>query len=281
MLTHILNIIRAPFLILTISCLFLVVSNASSYNYLWLVIMGSLCAHISVNSFNEYFDYKSGLDFLTLKTKFSGGSGVLPHHPHLLPLVLYIAIISLSIVIVIGIFLLTVSDSRLFIIGMIGILLIVFYTSVINKYALLSLISAGLGFGLLVLESGLVLTNTIDISLVIISVIVFFLVNNLLLLNQIPDVVADAQVGRSNIIIKYGILASRRVYLGFIIIPILLLVYAITTQFISPWTSIALLPMSLGIYIWRSTISEKILALNVVIINAIPVLLGVGLLIGE
>jgi len=40
--------------------------------------VGALFAHISANVFNEYFDFKSGIDLNTQRTPFSGGSGILP-----------------------------------------------------------------------------------------------------------------------------------------------------------------------------------------------------------
>jgi 1,4-dihydroxy-2-naphthoate octaprenyltransferase len=40
--------------------------------------VGGLLAHVSMNVINDYFDYKSGLDFTTKPTPFSRGSGLLP-----------------------------------------------------------------------------------------------------------------------------------------------------------------------------------------------------------
>ena len=45
--------------------------------------MGALCCHVSVNAFNEYYDFRSGLDARTRRTPFSGGSGTLPGKPEL------------------------------------------------------------------------------------------------------------------------------------------------------------------------------------------------------
>jgi 1,4-dihydroxy-2-naphthoate octaprenyltransferase len=41
------------------------------------VVIGVALAHFSVNALNDYLDYKSGLDLLTPRTPFSGGSKVL------------------------------------------------------------------------------------------------------------------------------------------------------------------------------------------------------------
>ena len=83
---------RVPFLALTFVCVFLgastVVANQANVNLtlLILALFGALLAHISVNTLNEYFDFKSGLDLETIKTQFSGGSGALPQNPDMVVL---------------------------------------------------------------------------------------------------------------------------------------------------------------------------------------------------
>lgn len=85
----VLQTIRPSFLILTPICVFLSLSTAfatsSQINYLvfLLVLIGALSAHVSVNTLNEYYDFKSGLDLQTKKTPFSGGSGALPSQPEM------------------------------------------------------------------------------------------------------------------------------------------------------------------------------------------------------
>ena len=58
-------------------------------------MLGALCAHISVNAFNEYLDFKSGLDLKTTRPSFSGDSGTLPANPDFALSALLIAAISL------------------------------------------------------------------------------------------------------------------------------------------------------------------------------------------
>ncbi|WP_197475205.1 prenyltransferase, partial [Oleiphilus sp. HI0079] len=78
--TAVLQATRPPFLILTPACVFLGASIAFAEQAVFsnvdfaLVLIGAMAAHISVNTLNEYFDFKSGLDLNTNKTPFSGGS---------------------------------------------------------------------------------------------------------------------------------------------------------------------------------------------------------------
>ena len=44
---------------------------------LLLLVIGVVLAHVSVNLFNEISDYKSKIDENTVRTPFSGGSGML------------------------------------------------------------------------------------------------------------------------------------------------------------------------------------------------------------
>ena len=69
-----------------------------------LVLTAALAAHISVNTFNEYFDLRSGLDLNTQRTPFSGGSGALPQHPEMARAVLAMAVCSLLVTAAIGLY---------------------------------------------------------------------------------------------------------------------------------------------------------------------------------
>ena len=46
--------------------------------YAILTYIGIFCLHSSVDLLNDYWDFKRGIDLRTKKTKFSGGTGVLP-----------------------------------------------------------------------------------------------------------------------------------------------------------------------------------------------------------
>ena len=101
---------RLPFLILTPASVLLGLGTAVfsskqiSIAYFILILIGALSAHISVNAFNEYFDFKSGLDFKTERTPFSGGSGTLPAQPGLARLALYTALGAFAVTGLIGLY---------------------------------------------------------------------------------------------------------------------------------------------------------------------------------
>ena len=102
---NILGPMRVPFLILTPACVLLGIATAARSGLpihplqVLMVLIGAICTHISVNAFNEYGDFKSGLDARTQRTPFSGGSGTLPAHPNMAKTALITALVAFAIVI--------------------------------------------------------------------------------------------------------------------------------------------------------------------------------------
>ena len=146
---------RLPFLVITPVCVLLGAATAvwSGYEfnplYFSLSLIGAVSAHISVNALNEYSDFKSGLDLKTEPTPFSGGSGTLPQHPDKALYALITGIITLGITASIGIFFLYVRGLLLLPLGLLGLIIIVIYTSWITKNSFFCLIAPGLGFGVM------------------------------------------------------------------------------------------------------------------------------------
>ena len=294
-LSTILQSTRPPFLLLTPMCVLLGWSTAFAthqpleFTQGLLVLLGALCAHVSVNALNEYQDFRSGLDAITTRTPFSGGSGALPAQPAVAKAVLLTSLLALITTAFIGWHLLQQSDYRLLIIGLIGLILIVSYTPWINRQPLLCLLAPGTGFGLLmVMGTHLVLTGSRGALPWAIAAVPFFLVNNLLLLNQFPDVKADQSVGRRTLPIVFGLRVSSAVYglfafCAFTIIGLLILLQQIPTLAV-----LAILPLALAVYAWRGAgvygalIGQypRYLAANVAAVLLTPLLLALAILFG-
>lgn len=241
---------RPPFLVLTPACLVLAIgvsieqgAQANTLNILLILSVG-LLAHISVNSFNEYFDFKSGLDFKTQKTPFSGGSGSLPQHPHLAPYVFALAVTSLVFSALIGCYFVLSVGWPVLLMGLIGLLLIVFYTTHITRMPWLCLIAPGLAFGpIMMVGAGWILIGQFNLPLLLISLISFLQVSNLLLLNQIPDIAADQSIGRDHIAIRFGREFGLKIFLLFHILAALLLILLVSLQLFTPYILLGLIPM--------------------------------------
>jgi 1,4-dihydroxy-2-naphthoate octaprenyltransferase len=292
---NIIQSIRAPFLILTPACVFLGLSIAIAnqvdidMGILGLALLGGLLAHTSVNALNEYFDFKSGLDLFTRKTPFSGGSGALPATPGMLNAVLLVGITSLVATLMIGVFFIWQYGAGIAPPGLTGMVLIIFYTGWINKFPYLCLVAPGIGFGvLMVVGTQYVLTGHYLPLSWMVAVIPFLLVNNLLLLNQYPDIEADSQVGRNHFPIAYGIGRSNLVYGLSVIATVVAIITYILLGYLPMLSLIALFPLPLALYSLSGAIKyganigsyPQYLALNVVVAVLTPLLLGVSLIYG-
>jgi len=210
---------RLPFVLLTPACLLLgyafVLFDGYSVDYLdfSLVLIAGLAAHISANVYNEYFDFKSGLDFTTQVTPFSGGSGSLPANPDAAPQALLLANSTLIITALIGLYFIYLHGWTIAPLGILGLIIIVTYTTYITQHPILCLIAAGLGFGPLMINGAyFALTGQYSMAVALVSLIPFFLVNNLLLLNQYPDIKADQENGRYHILIAWGVNTSNKIF---------------------------------------------------------------------
>ena len=285
---------RPPFLLLTPICIYL---GASYVHYqkipidsalLLLIVLGATSAHISVNMLNEYFDFTSGIDLQTVKTPFSGGSGALPANPRMANFVLYGGIISLVTTMTIGGYFIYLQGSSIIPVGILGILVITSYTQWLNRLPLLCLVSPGLGFGMLMVTGTvLVLAGNMTTAIWGIVLCPFFLVNNLLLLNQLPDIDADQAGGRNHFPIVYGARASAMVYLLFAVLAYASIVSATVFNLLPAWALISLITMPLslycflGAYRYGKTIGShsQYLAVNVIISLLTPALLGTSLLL--
>jgi len=281
--------------VLTPVCVFLGVSTVVvsqpgiNLYFLGLAFSGALFAHISVNTLNEYFDFKSGLDLNTIKTPFSGGSGALPDKPEMVNIVLAVGIASLMVTLVIGIFFVWQYGAGIVPLGLIGVALIVFYSGWINKYPYLCLIAPGVGFGfLMVVGTQYVLVgHYLPISWMA-AVVPFFMVNNLLLLNQYPDAQADSSVGRNHFPIAYGIKRSNMIYAFFILATVVAIIGHIVSGFFPVLSLISVIPVPLALYSLSGAIKHgenigvypRYLAANVATVILMPLLLGVSLIYG-
>ena len=284
---------RPPFLLLTPCCLSIAVSFAVAQRipingfHLLLIISIALTAHASANMLNEYYDFNSGLDLHTQRTPFSGGSGTLPHSPEYAPAVLKSGLLLLLITLIIGLYLLFNSGSLLIPIVGSGIALVYFYTPKITRSPFLCLIATGFAFGILMINGAYyVLTKQLNNTVFAISIIPFFLVNNLLLLNQLPDVEADRDAGRCHLAIMLGKHHAVKTYISFLIITYSLLGLYIILELLPFYSLLALLTILLAVPAAKISLqyfddNEKLkpaLALNVALVLLTPILISAGLI---
>jgi len=295
----ILGVIRPSFLLLTPVCVLLgiAVAYASDVPVDWtacaVAMIGAVAAHVSVNALNEYEDFRSGLDLRTARTPFSGGSGTLAANPTLVKAARMIGLEAFMLTVLCGLILVWRAGWGLLPIGVLGLLLVYFYTSKINRNRWLCLVAPGLGFGpLMVVGTHFAITGIWSGSAFLASSVPFFLVSNLLLLNQFPDAEADRSVGRDNLPVALGLQRSLGVYRLFAILAFASLGFGVVARLLPPPVLIAMITFPVAVSVYRG-VTRTIhaggpftsslvpsMALNVVLTLLTPALLSVGLLLG-
>ena len=171
--------------------------------YAILTICGVVCLHTSVDLLNDYWDYKRGIDTTTTRTKFSGGTGVLPEKL-LTPKSVYITgILFLILGSIIGVYFVTVR-------GIVILLILLFATLSIYFYST-NIVNAGLGEvfvtvkgAMIVLGSFYVQTGIIDPTAFFVGIIIGLLSACVLLVNSFPDYEADKNKGRRTLSVMLG-----------------------------------------------------------------------------
>ena len=120
------------------------------------------------------------------------------------------------------------------------------------------------------------------------SLVPFFLVSDLLLLNQFPDVDADQSVGRRHLPIIIGRRGSSVIYGVFLLLAYLSIIAGVystclpVTTLLGLGTIILAVPASVGAYRYSEDIKKlkPYMGLNVAISVITPALVAIGVLVG-
>lgn len=285
---------RVPFLVLTPACVLLGVGTAvwtsGHVNGLQvaLLLVAAICAHISVNAFNEYFDFQSGLDLKTRRTPFSGGSGSLPARPEMARLALVTAWVAFAVTALTGLYFVFLRGPAILPLGLLGLFLLYAYTPWLTRNPILCLVAPGLGFGpLMVMSVHYALTGHYSWTAFVASLVPFFLVSDLLLLNQFPDVEADQSIGRRHFPILIGRKASSLIYSAFLLAAFLSIGLGAAFGLLPAVCLIGLLgaiiaiPAGINAFRYSDDIGRlsPSLGMNVLLNLVTPVLVGIGLFI--
>jgi len=294
MLKNYLLLTRPNFLLLVPVCV--LAGVAASYSvmgtinvtHLVLASIGALLAHMSVNILNIYFDYKSGIDFNTERTPFSGGSPVLVSGLIDAKKALIFGLATMAAVFSIGIYFIVQYGWTVLPIGLGGLVIIYAYTPYITKVPVLTeIVGPGLGFGLMTLGTYFTQTGGYSAAGIVASVIVGLLVANLLLLNEFPDVEADRAGGRKHLPI---ILGRRKTAVVYCLITAAAYVVLLVSAIVGVVAWLALLGLAtlpLGIKAMMGALrnhsdAPKLipsLAVNVIVVQLTPLLMGIGIII--
>lgn len=215
---------RLPFLTATLVPVLLGVAVAAregpwSLTRAVLTFFGAAFVHLGLNVANDVFDTLSGADAAnTTPTQFSGGSRVIHYGLVSLRGMILISAGLYTAGLGIGLYLALVTDFwPLFILGVIGVAISVFYTAPPFRFVHHGVgeIAVALGFGpFMVLGAYFVQTGRFGLEAGYVSIPVAILIALVLYVNEIPDRPGDAQAGKRTLPVRLSKDAVIAGYVG-------------------------------------------------------------------
>jgi len=223
-----LRALRLPFL--TGSLMPVAVAGALAYRelgkcsltLLGLTFLGVAALHLGANLLNDYYD-SFGSDPINIHaTPYSGGSRVIQEGGLTPASVRFLAFLFLGVGCVCGLALIFLGRPWVALLGTLGLLAGYLYSA-----QPVQLMSAGLGEGAIFLAFGplvtwgtyYVQTGTLKPVGLAIAVPLAFLITAILWINEFPDLKADAEAGKRQLVVRLGIKKSRWVYAALMLAP--------------------------------------------------------------
>jgi 1,4-dihydroxy-2-naphthoate polyprenyltransferase len=207
-----------------------------------LTFAGVLSLHASVDLLNDYWDYRRGIDKITKRTKYSGGTGVLPEKLINPKMVYRIGIVFLAIGALLGIYFVAVRGITIAIILTFAILAIYFYSTKIVNLGLGEVFVMIKGT-MIVLGSFYVQIGFIEPAAIYVGVIVGMLSASVLLVNSFPDYEADRRSGRRTLVILLGKQKAAKIIFLPIIAPYVFIIVGIFLGYTKPFSLICLVSL--------------------------------------
>lgn len=234
---HTLTATFSPVILGTVLALFDIKIN-------WLLFIAMLvcclCLQIATNLFNEYYDFKRGLD----TAESIGIGGALVRHGTKPSTILNFALILYALAIVIGVYICMESSWWLVVIGLIGMAIGYFYTGgpYPIAYTPFGELFAGLSMGFaFVLISYYIQTGDISLTSVLVSIPLGILVGGINMANNIRDIKEDTKGGRKTLAILAGREKAINILGWSFIVSYLWMIVLILCGIVSPWLLVVLI----------------------------------------
>lgn len=228
----------------------------------WLMLFAGIFLHVAANTFNDYFDWRSGADtqnndyFLP----YSGGSRSIELGLVNERTLLMVASLSLALSTMLGVMLAFLGRPLVLVFGIAGAFLAYFYTAPPLRLAArrgLGELAVFLGFGPLAV-AGAVYTLVGQVSWLdfFVGLPLGFLTTAILWINQFPDEIADRLSGKHNLVVLLGKRRARWGYLLLLALAFGLVVYSAWAGILPSGTWIALIVLPLAFYASRVLMRE-------------------------
>lgn len=204
------------------------------------MLIASMLIQAATNMFNEYYDYKLGLD----NENSVGIGGTIVRHGVAPRTIMVIALTFYGIAVLLGIYICAMSSWWLAAVGLVCMLIGYLYTG--GPYPIAyspfgELVSgAVMGMGI-VLIAFYIQTNTITLDAVLLSVPSMILVGAIMLSNNIRDIVGDTEGGRKTMAILVGRNNAIYILSVFFIVSYLWIIGLVIVEDITYWALLVIL----------------------------------------
>jgi 1,4-dihydroxy-2-naphthoate octaprenyltransferase len=258
---------RLPFLSATFIPVSIGLAIAAVHGYFdlasaMLTLVGAAAVHLGLNVANDVFDARLGADDMNVNpTQFSGGSRVIQYGLVSLRRMSLISAGFYAIALGIGlVLLLTRYSEALLVIGVLGIVLSIFYTAPPLKlvYRGLGELTTAIGFGPLMLVGAYVVQSlgVLRPEPFVASIPIALLVALILYVNEVPDRSADARAGKRTLPVRLPQGAVINVYVIAATAAFVTIVVGVLAGLLPIPALLALLPIPLALRVREGLIQH-------------------------
>lgn len=196
-----------------------------------LILAGVVFLHFSIDMLNDYWDYVKGIDKITKRTKFSGGTGVLPTGLLKAKHVYIVGLLFLILGCIIGTYFVVLRGPVIGVILGIAVFSVYTYSS--------KLVYSGLGETFVTIKSALivfgtyyVLTSSVELIPVYNGIILGVLSSCVLFVTSFPDFEVDKSKGRKTLAILLGKEHAQKLFPLLLVIPYLMIILGVLLDLI-------------------------------------------------
>lgn len=256
---------RLPFLTATIAPVALggaIAARDGAFHWGWflLTLLGACAVHLGLNIANDVFDDANGADEANVTpTMFSGGSRVIQYGLVSRAAMVRSSIAFYAFAAAIGVYMAATRTWTLLWVGVVGVVLSLVYSAPPFRLVHRGLGEpvTALGFGpVMALGTYLALARVWSWEPVLASIPVAIFVALILYVNQVPDRVGDAAVGKRTLIVRWPKQRVIAIYTALAAIALVVVVLNVGLGVTPAWTLLALLPAPLVLKVRRGLLAH-------------------------
>lgn len=246
--------LRPHIILMSVPCWFIGLLMALNRGYFDLLnavltLIGALVLHLSVNAFNEVFDYLRGNDTIEAVSEYSGGGGYLvkglisPFEMGTFAILLFLIGVSIGVY-------LSFQHKIILLIGLIGGMMILLYTPVF-KPAGLGEVAMIIGFSCITFGTYFSMFEpdkyVIDLNTFLLFLLPGLWKSTILVINEFPDYENDKKANVRNWIVRFGRKNTAFIYAFMMIIYYTLIIYLVYINFLPIFSISSLITVPLFI----------------------------------